>query len=135
MIPTSRTVFNSSDTLCAKIIGVDPDIMTAELEFEGTERLTNPVGDIQGGFLAAMLDEAMGTAVGSTLDAGEFPPTINLNVQFHRRAKTGTIAGIGRVVKKGSQICHLSGELYQSRELIASATASALIKRHGDAGR
>jgi hypothetical protein len=36
--------------------------------------------------------------------------------------------GKGRVVRRGKDVCHLAGELYQAGELIATATAIALIR-------
>ena len=69
-----------------------------------------------------------GPALAAMLNAGEFAPTLNLNVSFHRPAHVGIIKGFGRVVKKGRDVCHLQGELYQDGELIASAVATALIR-------
>jgi uncharacterized protein (TIGR00369 family) len=107
---------------------IDAAAGTIEVEFQGRPEFTNPAGNIQGGFLAAMLDDTMGPALAATLAKGEFAPTLNLNVAFQRPAKVGTIQGRGRVVKRGRDICFLAGELSQDGELIASATATALIR-------
>ena len=48
-----------------------------------------PSGHVQGGFLAAMLDDTMGPALTATLEAGQFAPTVNLNVSFTARPKPG----------------------------------------------
>ena len=64
---------------------------------------TNPAGNIQGGFLAAMLDDTMGPALSATLGPNEFAPTLNLNVSFERPAVVGTIVGKGRIVKRGQR--------------------------------
>ena len=80
------------------------------------------MGNVQGGFLAAMLDDTMGPALAATLKEGEFAPTLNLNVSFERAAKVGPLSGKGRVVKKGRDVCFLAAELYQAGELVASAT-------------
>jgi acyl-coenzyme A thioesterase PaaI-like protein len=48
----------------------------------------NPQGAIQGGFLAAMLDDAMGSALFTTLAAVEFAPSIEMKVIFVRPART-----------------------------------------------
>jgi uncharacterized protein (TIGR00369 family) len=116
-------------TLGAKVVAVDGEAGTIEMEFEGKPEFANPVGHIQGGFLAAMLDDTMGPAVSATLGAGEFAPTLNLNVQFHRPAKAGKLKGVGRVVMRGSGICHLAAELFQNDKLVASATATATIRK------
>ena len=117
-----------ADTLGVKFTNVDSDAGTIEVEFQGKPEFTNPVGNIQGGFLAAMLDDTMGPALAATLNAGEFAPTLNLNISFHRPARVGVLTGKGRVVKKGRDVCFLAGELYQEGELVASAVATALIK-------
>jgi len=64
----------------------------------------------------------------ATLAKDEFAPTLNLNVSFLRPATVGVIQGKGRVVRRGKDVCHLAGELYQAGELIATATATALIR-------
>jgi uncharacterized protein (TIGR00369 family) len=116
-------------TLGIAIRAVSPETGTIEVEFEGKPEFTNPVGVIQGGFLAAMLDDTMGPALAATLNAGEFAPTLNLNVSFARPARVGKLLGKGRIVRRGKDICLLAGELYQDGELVASATATAMIRR------
>lgn len=108
---------------------VDGERGTVEVEFQGKPEFTNPVGNIQGGMLAAMLDDTMGPALAALLGKGEFAPTLNLNVSFEKPAKVGAIQGRGRVVKRGRDVCFLAGELYQDGERVASATATALIRR------
>jgi uncharacterized protein (TIGR00369 family) len=119
----------AATTLGITIKAVSPEQGTIEVEFQGKPEFTNSAGNIQGGFLAAMLDDTMGPALASTLSQGEFAPTLNLNVSFVRPAKVGSIQGKGRVLKRGKEICFLAGELYQDGELISSATATAIIRR------
>jgi uncharacterized protein (TIGR00369 family) len=119
---------------CAKTLGIefteiDGERGTINVKFEAKPEFLNPAGHVQGGFLAAMLDDTMGPALVSTLDAGEFAPTVNLNVQFHRPAKVGALKGIGRVVMRGKEICQLSGELLQNDKIVATATATAVIRK------
>ena len=75
-----------------------------------------------------MLDDTMGPALAATLGPGQFAPTLNLNVSFERPGKVGTVVGHGRVLKRGSDVCFLAGELFQDGKRIASATATALIR-------
>lgn len=107
---------------------IDAEAGTIEVEFQGRPEFANPAGMIQGGFLAAMLDDTMGPALAATLKQGEFAPTMNLNIGFHRPGKVGTLIGKGRIVKRGRDVCFLAGELYQDGELVASATATAIIR-------
>ncbi len=118
-------------TLGITITRVDPAAGTLEASFEALPSFCNPVGNIQGGFLAAMLDDTMGPALAATLAAGEFAPTLNLNVQFFSPARVGSLQSKGRVTRRGKDICHLAAELFQDDRLVASATATAVIRKTG----
>ena len=119
---------------CAKTLGlefaeIDGERGIIETRFEAKEMFLNPAGNVQGGFLAAMLDDTMGTALAATLDAGQFSPTVNLTVQFHRPAVLGALKGMGRVVMRGREICHASAELWQNDRIVATATGSFVIRK------
>jgi uncharacterized protein (TIGR00369 family) len=116
-------------TLGTEFTVIDGERGTVEVKFEGKPEFLNPAGHVQGGFLAAMLDDTMGPALIATLDAGQFAPTVNLNVQFHRPAKAGPLKGVGRVVLRGREICQLSAELMQNDKIVATATATAIIRK------
>jgi len=118
----------AGETLGIVFRHIDAEAGTIEVEFQGKPAFTNPAGNIQGGFLAAMLDDTMGPALAATLKQGEFAPTMNLNISFHRPGQVGVLVGKGRIVKRGRDVCFLAGELYQADELIASATATAIIR-------
>ena len=95
---------------------------TAKPEF------ANPQGAVQGGFLAAMLDDAMGPALFTLLAAEDFAPTIEMKVNFVRPARTGPIIAEGSVVHKTRSIAFLEGKLMtDDGDLIATATATARI--------
>jgi len=116
-------------TLSLSFVEIDGERGTIETRFEAVEGFLNPAGNVQGGFLAAMLDDTMGTALSATLDNGQFAPTTNLNVQFHRPAGLGTIKGLGRVVLRGREMCHGSAELWQNDKMVATATGSFIIRK------
>jgi uncharacterized protein (TIGR00369 family) len=116
-------------TLGMVITKVSAEDGVVEADFEGKPEFTNPVGNVQGGILAAMLDDTMGPALACQLRAGEFAPTLNLNISFLKPAKPGKLRGVGRIVRRGKDVCVLSGELFQDDELLATATATALIRR------
>jgi uncharacterized protein (TIGR00369 family) len=118
----------AAETLGIVFTHIDASSGVIETELQGRPEFTNPAGNIQGGFLAAMLDDTMGPALAATLAAGQIAPTLNLNISFHRPANVGALNGKGRIVRRGKEVCFLAGELYQGGELIASATATALIR-------
>ena len=51
---------------------IDPAAGTIAVAFDAGTRFTNPVGVVQGGFLAAMLDDTLGPALVATLGPDEF---------------------------------------------------------------
>ena len=116
-------------TLGLEIIGYDLDAHTVELTFDGKPEFANPIGIVQGGFLSAMLDDTMGLASATAMNVGEFAPTLNMNVQFHRPAKIGKLTGKGRITMRGKEIFHLAAELFQDGKLVASATATAMFRK------
>lgn len=88
----------------------------------------NPQGAIQGGFLAAMLDDAMGPALFTTLGVEDFAPTIEMKVSFLRPARPGPLIAEGRVVHQTRSLAFLEGTLAtEDGELVATATATARI--------
>jgi uncharacterized protein (TIGR00369 family) len=109
-----------------ELVDVDPDAGTITTAFTVGDAFLNPVGTVQGGFLAAMLDDTLGPALVATLPPGQFAPTADLHVQFLRPARPGRFAGHGRVVRRGRDLGFLAGELRdESGELVAVATATA----------
>jgi uncharacterized protein (TIGR00369 family) len=88
----------------------------------------NPQGAIQGGFLAAMLDDAMGPALVTLLGPDQFAPTIEIKVNFLRPARPGSIIAEGHVVHRTRFLAFLEGTLRtEDGELIATGTATARI--------
>jgi uncharacterized protein (TIGR00369 family) len=117
-------------TLGFELLAVDPDAGTIEVAFTATDRFLNPMGVVQGGFLAAMLDDTLGPALVATLGPGEFAPTTDLHVQFLRPAKPGRLVGRGRIVRRGRDVGFLAGELLDGHgAVVAVATATAQIRR------
>jgi uncharacterized protein (TIGR00369 family) len=115
-----------------RLIEIDPDAGTIEVAFNASERFLNPAGHVQGGFLAAMLDDTMGPALVATLGENQWAPTIDLQVQFLAPALPGELRCRGRVVRRGRDIAFLAGELYSAEgQLLATATATAMVRTRG----
>ncbi len=115
-------------TLGWELVDADTDAGSIEVEFAANQGLTNPMGNIQGGFLAAMLDDTLGPALVATLDHGRFEVTLELKVSFLRPARVGRLVGRGRVVHRGGSVAFLEGSLTDSEgATVATATATARI--------
>jgi len=116
-------------TLGWELDAVDPDEGTIEVAFTATDAFLNPAGVVQGGFLAAMLDDTLGPALVAGLDPGDFAPTTDLHVQFLRPVKSGRLLGRGRVVRRGRDVGFLAGELLdEDGVVVAVATATLQIR-------
>jgi uncharacterized protein (TIGR00369 family) len=112
-----------------ELVAVDPAAGTIEVAFTATDQFLNPAGVVQGGLLAAMLDDTLGPALVATLGPGQFAPTTDLHVQFLRPARPGRLTGRGRVVRRGKEVAFLSGELLDdSGQVVATAVATAVIR-------
>ena len=99
------------------------------MAFNALDAFLNPAGVVQGGFLAAMLDDTLGPALVAGLESGDFAPTLDLHVQFLRPAYPGRLLGRGRVVRRGRNVAFLAGELTDiAGAVLAVATATAQIK-------
>ena len=107
---------------------IDPDAGTIKVRFEARPEFTNPLGNIQGGILASMLDDTMGPALVATLPPGQFAPTLEMKVSYVAPAKVGPLWGHGRVVHAGRTTGFVEADLVDADErLIARASATARI--------
>ena len=123
----------AAELLGWKLVEVDPDAGTIEVAFTATEQFLNPAGTIQGGFLAAMLDDTLGPAQVATLGDGEWAPTTDLHVQFLKPAKPGELRGSAQIVRRGRDVAFLAAELRDAKgDLIATATSTAVIRSPSD---
>ncbi len=97
------------------------------VEFDAPASMTNPAGHIQGGFVAALLDDTMGPALATTFEAGEFPATLELKVSLLRPVLPGRVIGRGRVVHRGGSVAFVEGSL-EDAEGNVLATGSSTCK-------
>ena len=117
---------SASQLLGWHVPAVDPKAGTIEVGFVADDRFLNPAGNVQGGFLAAMLDDTIGSALFAMTEGVVYAPTIDLNVSFIKPALPGLFRGKGRAVSLGKTIVFLEGELFDQHEsLVARATASS----------
>ena len=115
-------------TLGLEFVGADVESGMIELAFAATENFTNPMGNVLGAFLAAMLYDTVGPALLATLEPDRFQSTLNLNVNFLRPVKPGRIVGRGRVVRRDGDLAFLEAALTDEQGgTIATATATARV--------
>ncbi|ACG77279.1 conserved hypothetical protein [Phenylobacterium zucineum HLK1] len=124
----SKNQPTGSQTLGFRLTGVSQADRSVEVEFEArAELLLNPMRQIQGGYLCAMLDECMSVACMVASGMTAVAPTLEMKTSFFRPGMPGKIRGIGKVVKWGRQVAFTEGELYDPEgRLLAKATGTAL---------
>ena len=117
-----------SQTLGFRIVGVSQATKSVEVEFEArAELLLNPMKQIQGGYLCAMLDECMSVACMVASGMTAVAPTLEMKTSFLRPGAPGKIKGIGRVLKWGRQVAFTEGELFDPEgRMLAKATGTAI---------
>jgi uncharacterized protein (TIGR00369 family) len=101
-----------SDTLSLELIHVDQARGLVRLKMVGRAEWCNPRGALQGGFVTAMLDEAMAVA---GIVAGELAyavPTLELKTTFLRPCPAGPVEAEGRVVRWGKSAAFLEADLF-----------------------
>jgi len=122
----------SSELLGVEFLEINQQNKRVKLAFTARPNFCNPMGTVQGGFLTAMLDEAMSIAGVVHSGFAMHMPTLELKVSFLRPAKPGKLHAVGEVLKFGKSIAFFEGSLYDSEEhLVARASATARpIPRH-----
>ena len=129
-VDAGRSLCPAGELLGWKVVEADPAARTLRVQFETRAEFLNPAGVVQGGFLAAMLDETFSPAVAACLQPDEFPVTLEMKISFVAPARIGTLIGEARVVNQGKSICFLEGKLSDLEgRLVATGTATALIQR------
>jgi uncharacterized protein (TIGR00369 family) len=114
-----------TDTLGTQVTFVDQAAMVTRFAFEARPEFANPTGAIQGGFICAMLDEAMSTAAIIASNVTMNAPTLDMKVSFLRPLFVGRATGEARILKWGKSTCFIEGEIYNPEgELVAKASAT-----------
>ena len=117
-----------SQTLGFRMVGVNQAERSVEVAFDAkAELLLNPMKQIQGGYLCAMLDECMSVACMVASGMTAVAPTLEMKTTFFRPGQPGMIRGVGKVVKWGGQVAFTEGELFDAEgRTLARATGTAI---------
>jgi uncharacterized protein (TIGR00369 family) len=118
-----------SATLGGRITEFDAQACTLVSEYLADESFLNPAGQVQGGMLGAMLDDVTAFLVTAVLDDGEHCSTLSLHLSFLRPARAGALQGRAELVRRGRNVIHVSGELWQDGKPGARATATCMAVR------
>ncbi len=117
-----------AETLGWELLAEYPDEGRIEIAFHPNATMLNPRGAVQGGFVAAMLDDTMGPALVTMSGDKEAPVSLDLNVTFIRAVMPGRVIGKGRVVSRTKGTAFLEAELFDGDgNLLARSTSTAKI--------
>jgi uncharacterized protein (TIGR00369 family) len=101
----------------------------AEIAFTPRPEFANPQGTVQGGFVCAMLDDAMGVTASISQRFAILVPTLQISVSYLRPTPMTRVIARGEVLRMGSATAHLQGKLsLPDGTLLATAAASAVLR-------
>ena len=116
-----------SETLGMRLIEVEQDAKRVRMEFDVSPSFANPTGAIQGGFIAAMMDEAMSTCVIIASNVTMTAPTLEMKTSYLRRLMPGKAHVDARILKMGRAAAFMEAECFDADgKLVAKATATAI---------
>jgi uncharacterized protein (TIGR00369 family) len=97
------------------------------IEFTVREEMTNPMGILHGGAMAAIIDDVIGTATFS-LGQENFYTSVNLVIDFLASARQGeAITARTRIIRAGKTMVNVECEVTnESGKLLARGTSNLL---------
>lgn len=114
-----------SETVGMRLTAVNQEKLTACYEFEAKPEFANPTGAVQGGFIAAMMDEAMSSLAIIASNVTMNAPTLEMKVSFLRPLFVGKARAEARILKWGKSTCFIEAELFDPEgRLVAKASAT-----------
>lgn len=124
-----------SDTLGMRLVEVEQDARRIRMDFDVSPSFANPTGAVQGGFISAMMDEAMSTCVIIASNITMTAPTLEMKTSYLRRLMPGKASVEARILRMGKSAAFMEAECFDGDgKLVAKATATAipmLFKRLG----
>jgi uncharacterized protein (TIGR00369 family) len=85
----------------------------AEVVMSAGDEHLNPAGTVHGGAIAALVDVAMGRAVGSLIEDGERPVTIEMKLNYLEPGRTGDLVATAEVLRRGRLFTVVHAEVVQ----------------------
>jgi len=123
---------------CAPLLGyefisIDRERGRIKVAFEGGPQMLNPHGTVQGGFVTAMLDDAMGSRVVALSEGRQAPLSVDLHVQFHQPVEAGRVICEAELVHMTRSTAFTRASLFDSDgALLATAVQTARLTQIAD---
>lgn len=124
--PITKSVSPSSLWLKGTLL--DIEVGYAAIRYTIRNEMTNPLGTIQGGVMAALIDDTMGLAFYSLFENNMFTTT-NLNINYLFGAKEGEEVTVkANVVRIGKKIANVECKVYNHEDdIICTATSNLVV--------
>ena len=120
-VPPTGILFGS------RVLEVDRAAGRVRMSFEIDGRFCNPRGTVQGGIVAALLDDAAAFAGIVALGEPGFIASMELKTSYFAPVPQGTLFAEGRCLKMGRSSCFLEADLSDGEgKLLARLSSSAL---------
>ncbi|WP_448582206.1 PaaI family thioesterase [Thermaurantiacus sp.] len=118
----------TAQLLGQELLTLDSAAGTVRMKFVGKPEFCNPMGNVQGGILAAMLDDCAAFAVIVKSKRRIVVPTIEFKVSFLAPARVGRdIIAEGRCLKIGRTIAFAESDLFDPEgRLLARLSTSCI---------
>lgn len=124
----NRFVPPTAAILGQEILEIDSEAGWVKMKFQPIDACRNPMGNVQGGIVVAMLDDA--AAFAAIIKSGKRIgiPTIELKTSFFAPAKAGVpLFATGRCLRLGKRIAFMEADLFdEAGTLLARLTTSAI---------
>lgn len=116
-----------SDTLGMRLVEVEQDAQRVRMDFNVPEMFANPTGAVQGGFISAMMDEAMSTCCIIASNVTMTAPTLEMKTSYLRRLMPGKASVEARILKLGRSAAFMEAECFDDQgRMVAKTTATAI---------
>lgn len=124
--PITKSMSPSALWLKGFLVSVEEGF--AEISYVVRKEMTNPLGTIQGGLMAALIDDTMGMAF-FTLSQENLYTTTNLNVNYLYGAKEGEkVIARAQVVRIGKKIANIECKVMNEEgDVICTATSNLVV--------
>jgi uncharacterized protein (TIGR00369 family) len=117
----------SARLLGFELIDFSVDGGWAEVAFTPRPEFANPAGNVQGGFVCAMLDDAMAVAASTSRRLEVYVPTLQMSVSYLSPTPIARVVARGEVLRFGSSSVVMQGTLRDAGDkALAVATATAV---------
>ena len=111
----------------ARVLEVDRAAGRVRMSFEIDGRFCNPRGTVQGGIVAALLDDAAAFAGIVALGEPGFIASMEIKTSYFAPVPQGTLYAEGRCLKMGRSSCFLEADLSDGEgKLLARLSSSAV---------